>query len=202
MCSGFLERVKQIALCIFAGWIRQDRHRFYGRAQPRRIQSDVSDRPQQFCAMRNLISETRTLQNLRVGLRWRQRGKSIGLAKQRGSRQSKFWKLKEKKKTTIFSLTEKWCFPSPSKIKPRYLYESILWKVAIPSRSKHCAGLRWMKTRSQPQQSCNRISRSTLLAQLYLALELLCKESALVIVKNTEVNNGLEAWWALNRYVW
>ena len=30
--------------------------------------------------------------------------------------------------------------------------------------------------------------------QLYLALALLCKESALVTVKNTEVNNGLEAW--------
>ena len=35
-------------------------------------------------------------------------------------------------------------------------------------------------------------------AQLYLALALLCKESALVTVKNTEVNNGLEAWRGLN----
>ena len=34
--------------------------------------------------------------------------------------------------------------------------------------------------------------------QLYLALALLCKGSALVRVKNTEVNNGLEAWRGLN----
>ena len=34
--------------------------------------------------------------------------------------------------------------------------------------------------------------------QLYLALALLCKGSALVIEKNTEVNNGLEAWRGLN----
>ena len=33
--------------------------------------------------------------------------------------------------------------------------------------------------------------------QLYLALALLCKESALVTVKNTEFNNGPEAWRAL-----
>ena len=37
--------------------------------------------------------------------------------------------------------------------------------------------------------------------QLYLALALLCKGGALVTVKNTEVNNGLEAWRGLNRYV-
>ena len=30
--------------------------------------------------------------------------------------------------------------------------------------------------------------------QLHLALALSCKGSALVTVKNTEVNNGLEAW--------
>ena len=35
-------------------------------------------------------------------------------------------------------------------------------------------------------------------AQLYLALALLCKGSALVTVKNTEVNNGREAWRGLN----
>ena len=34
--------------------------------------------------------------------------------------------------------------------------------------------------------------------QLYLALALLCKGSALVTVKSTEVNNGLEAWRGLN----
>ena len=34
--------------------------------------------------------------------------------------------------------------------------------------------------------------------QLYLALALLCRGSALVTVKNTEVNNGLEAWRGLN----
>ena len=34
--------------------------------------------------------------------------------------------------------------------------------------------------------------------QLYLALALLCKGSVLVTVKNTEVNNGLEAWQAWN----
>ena len=37
--------------------------------------------------------------------------------------------------------------------------------------------------------------------QLYLALALLCKGCALVTVKNTEVNNGLEAWRGLERYV-
>ena len=31
-------------------------------------------------------------------------------------------------------------------------------------------------------------------AQLYLALALLCKGSAFVTVKNTEVNKGFEAW--------
>ena len=35
-------------------------------------------------------------------------------------------------------------------------------------------------------------------AQLYVALALLCKGSALVTVKNTEVNSGLEAWQGLN----
>ena len=35
-------------------------------------------------------------------------------------------------------------------------------------------------------------------AQLYLALALLCKGSALVTMKNTEVNNGLEAWRGFN----
>ena len=30
--------------------------------------------------------------------------------------------------------------------------------------------------------------------QLYLAQALMCKGSALVTVKNTEVNNGLDAW--------
>ena len=34
--------------------------------------------------------------------------------------------------------------------------------------------------------------------RLYLALALLCKGCALVSVKNTEVNNGLEAWRGLN----
>ena len=34
--------------------------------------------------------------------------------------------------------------------------------------------------------------------QLYLALALLCKVSALVTVKSTEVNDGLEAWRGLN----
>ena len=37
--------------------------------------------------------------------------------------------------------------------------------------------------------------------QLYLALALLCKGSALVKVKNTEVNIGLEAWRRIERYV-
>ena len=31
-------------------WVRQDRHQFYGRAQPRRNQSDVSDFLHQCCA--------------------------------------------------------------------------------------------------------------------------------------------------------
>ena len=35
-------------------------------------------------------------------------------------------------------------------------------------------------------------------AQLYLALALLCKGSAVVPVKSIEVNNGLEAWRGLN----
>ena len=34
--------------------------------------------------------------------------------------------------------------------------------------------------------------------QLYVALALLCRGSVLVTVKNTEVNNGLEAWRGLN----
>ena len=33
--------------CVFQTWSRQDRHRFYGRAQPCRNQSDVFDSPKQ-----------------------------------------------------------------------------------------------------------------------------------------------------------
>ena len=43
------------------------------------------------------------------------------------------------------------------------------------------------------QQSCEEHS-----GQLYLALALLCKGSALETVKHIEVNNGLEAWRGLN----
>ena len=40
-------------------WRRQDRHRFYGSAQPRRNQSDVSDFLQPYCAMPNFGTKTR-----------------------------------------------------------------------------------------------------------------------------------------------
>ena len=63
--------------------------------------------------MEMLISAAPTLQNLRIGLRMRQSGKSTGLAKQIGKENLK---LKDKHKAAFFSLTVKWCLPSPSNI--------------------------------------------------------------------------------------
>ena len=96
----------RICVVYFRAWNRQIRHRFDGRAQPCRNQSDVFDSLKPYCAMPTnettihrstkfaqgiLISAAPTLQNLRIGLRRRQRGKSIGLAKQRGGWQGKSW---------------------------------------------------------------------------------------------------------------
>ena len=57
------------------------------------------------------------LQNLRIGLKKRQNGKSDVPVKQRGS-WPKYPKIKEKTKTTVFSLSENWCLPAPSTLKP------------------------------------------------------------------------------------
>ena len=116
----------------FRTWSRQDRHQFYGRAQRRRSQSDVSDLPQQYCAIPNfeirirrslkfvmeiLLSVAPTLQNFedrsQEETEWQEhwaREAAWNLAK-------KILKLKEKHKATFFSSTEKWCLPSPSKSK-------------------------------------------------------------------------------------
>ena len=95
---------ERIWVVCFKTWSRRDRHRFYGRSQPCRNQSDVFDSPKPYCAKPTtetkihcptecaqeiLISAAPTPQNLRIGLRKRRDGKSIGLAKQRGSWQRK-----------------------------------------------------------------------------------------------------------------
>ena len=87
---------KRIGLCISGHGAAEVFIDFFGRAQPCGNQSEVFDSLKPHCAMpkfeteihrsttfvqANLISETRTLQNLRIGLRKRRNGKSIGLAK-------------------------------------------------------------------------------------------------------------------------
>ena len=47
---AMLNETKNLGCVLFRTWSRQDRHRFYGRPQPRRNQSDVSDFPQQYYA--------------------------------------------------------------------------------------------------------------------------------------------------------
>ena len=94
-CSCCGERQK-IGLCISGHGAAEVFIDFFGRAQPCGNQSEVVDSLKPHCAMpkfetaihrsttfaqANLISETRTLQNLRIGLRKRRNGKSIGLAK-------------------------------------------------------------------------------------------------------------------------
>ena len=106
---------------------RQDRHRFYGRAQPRRNQSHVSDLPGQYCAMPNFEIKICRSTQFAIGdshqrspnapnfeeTEWQEhwaRGAAWKLAKE-------ILKSKETHKATFFSPTEKWCLPSPSKIK-------------------------------------------------------------------------------------
>ena len=89
-CSGIFEGDTTIGLYLKI-WTRRDLHRFDGRAQPCRNQSDVFDPPKPYCAeptvetkihrstefaQVNLINESRTLQNLRIGLRKRQNDKT------------------------------------------------------------------------------------------------------------------------------
>ena len=57
------------------------------------------------------------LQNLRIGLRKRRNGKRDVPVKQRGSR-PKISSNYRRNKTTFFSLSENWCLPAPSTIKP------------------------------------------------------------------------------------
>ena len=58
------------------------------------------------------------LQNLRIGLRKRQSGKSDVPVKQRGRLAKSVLKLKEENKAAFFSLSENWCLPAPSNLKP------------------------------------------------------------------------------------
>ena len=59
------------------------------------------------------------LQNLRIGLRKRQNGKSDAPAETRGGWQKAFFfKLKEKDKASFFSPTMVCCLPAPSVTKP------------------------------------------------------------------------------------
>ena len=141
----------------FKSWSRQDRHRFYGRAQPCRNQSDVFDSPKLYCAKPTtetkihrsikfppgiLISAATTPQNLRIGLKKRWNGKSIGLVK-----------LKGKQKTTFFSPTEKWCLPSPSKIKPEereFVVDSCVSMHMISRKGLNSAALETVTTSRCP----------------------------------------------------
>ena len=70
-----------------------------------------------FCAQVNFISEAPTLQNLRIGFKKRQSGKSKVPAKQRGSGPKNVFKLKEHKRATFFSSPENRCLPA-STLKP------------------------------------------------------------------------------------
>ena len=85
--------------CVFQDVSRRNLHRLYGRAQLCGNLPDVFDSLKPHCAMPksetkihrstkfaqvNHIRAAPTLQNLRIGLRRRQSGKGIGLAKQRG----------------------------------------------------------------------------------------------------------------------
>ena len=65
----------------------------------------------------NLISVAPTLQNLRIGLRRRQSGKSKVPAKQRGSWPKNVFKLKEQQRATFFSPLDNRCLPA-STLKP------------------------------------------------------------------------------------
>ena len=65
----------------------------------------------------NLISVAPTLQNLRIGLKRRQSGKSKVPAKQRGSWPKVCLKLKEHERATFFSPSENRCLPASS-LKP------------------------------------------------------------------------------------
>ena len=58
------------------------------------------------------------LQNLRIGLKKRQNGKSDVPVKQRGSWPKNIQKLKEKHNTAFFSPSENRCLPAPSTLKP------------------------------------------------------------------------------------
>ena len=60
----------------------------------------------------NLISVATTLQNLRIGLRKRQSGKSKVPAKQRGSWPTVCLNLKEHERATFFSPSENRCLPA------------------------------------------------------------------------------------------
>ena len=113
----------------FRIWSRRNLHRFCARAQTCRDQSNVWNsqwllrvtlkietkilRSDTFAQV-NLISVSPTLQNLRIGLKRRQSGKSKVPAKQRGSWPKISSKLKEKQKTTFFSPLENRCLPASS----------------------------------------------------------------------------------------
>ena len=60
----------------------------------------------------NLISAAPTLQNLRIGLKRRQSGKSKVPANQRGSWPKVCLKLEEHERTTFFSPSENRCLPA------------------------------------------------------------------------------------------
>ena len=72
---------------------------------------------QDIFAQVNLISAAPTLQNLRIGLRRRQSGKSKVHAKQRSSVAKSVLKLKEHERSAFFSPSENRCLPA-STLKP------------------------------------------------------------------------------------
>ena len=121
---------RQLEVAYFKTWHR--RSLFSGRAQTCRNQSNVWNSRRllrvtlkfetkifrsDIFAQVNLISAAPTLQNLRIGLRRRQSGKSDGPAKQRGSWPKSVFKLQEKHRATFFSLSENRCLPA-SNLKP------------------------------------------------------------------------------------
>ena len=77
-----------------------------------------------------------------------------------------------------------------------FQFTAYMW----PANPKSIGALRWAAMADDKITAAAVVQQSfeEHNAQLYLALALLYKGSALVTVKNTEVNNGLEAWRGLN----
>ena len=126
-------KVHDNGVAYFKTWSRRSLHRFCGRAQTCRNQSNVWNSQSLFhvklkvenkilrsdiLAQVNLMSVAPMVQILRIGPRKRRNGKS-DVAREAAWRLAKnILKLKKKDKTAFFSPSENWCLPAPSTLKP------------------------------------------------------------------------------------